>query len=117
MSSRPVCITLDEESYMLWKRIPEKSRWVRVKLHEEIFDDDLVKHRMGERARREGNWDGKCNPNNYDKGICPTCWPPEALTALYVDPTNKMYLPPTPTPPGEGIKKFHARKAVLAEDE
>lgn len=114
MSSRPVCITLDEESYMLWQRIPEKSRWVRVKLHEEIFHDDLVKHRMGERARREGNWDGKCNPNSFDKGICPTCWSPDALSALRVNPETKMYLSPTPPPPKAAMNKF---LAIRTEEE
>ena len=109
--SKLVTISLDDESYLLWQRLPEKSRWVRVKLHEEIFDDDLVKHRMGERARSEGNWDGKCNPNNLNKGICPTCWSPEALSALRVNPETKMYLTPTPSPPKAGLNKFLAQSS------
>lgn len=99
MSSRPVCITLDEESYMLWQRLPEKSRWVRVKLNEEIFDEDLVNHTQSKRARAEGNWDGKCNPNTYNKGICRTCWTPEPLSGLSVNPETKQYIPPTQTTP------------------
>ena len=42
--SKLVTISLDEESYALWKRLPEKSVWVRQKLYEEVFDEDLMRH-------------------------------------------------------------------------
>ena len=99
--SKLVTISLDEESFVLWKRLEEKSVWVRQKLHEEIFDADLVKHAMSERARTEGSWDGRCNPNNRNKGICGTCWPPDALSVLSVNPHSKMYIPPRLTPSSE----------------
>jgi len=110
--SKLVTISLDEESYALWMRLPEKSVWVRQKLYEEIFDEDLVKHTMTERARAEGNWDGRCNPNNRNKGICGTCWPPDVLSALSVNPETKMYIAPTISPPGNTIKKYLEQRTL-----
>ena len=100
--SKLVTISLDEESYVLWQRLDEKSRWVRQRLHEQLFDEDLVKHTQSEAARADGIWDGLCNPNHYNKGICANCWSPERLSALSVNPTTKMYLPSSPTPPKSG---------------
>ena len=100
--SKLVTISLDEESYALWMRLPEKSVWVRQKLYEEIFDEDLQKHLMSERARKEGKWINRCNPNNRNRGICPTCWPPDALSDLTINSETKMYVPPTSSPSLEG---------------
>jgi len=110
--SKLVTISLDEESYALWMRLSEKSVWVRRKLYEEIFDEDLVKHTVSERARAEGNWDGRCNPNNRNKGICGTCWPPDALSALSVNPETHMYISPTIAPPGSALKKHLEQKTL-----
>jgi len=110
--SKLVTISLDEESYVLWMRLPEKSVWVRRKLYEEIFDEDLVKHTVSERARAEGNWDGRCNPNNRNKGICGTCWPPDALSALSVNSETHMYISPTIAPPGSALKKHLEQKTL-----
>jgi len=112
--SKLVTISLDEESYVLWMRLEQKSVWVRRKLYEEIFDEDLVKHTVSERARTEGNWDGRCNPNNRNKGICGTCWPPDALSALSVNQETHMYIPPTPPTPGKALSR-HLEQRKLPE--
>jgi len=111
MATRMVTISLDAESHALWMKLPEKSVWVRRKLYEEIFDDYLDRHLMSERARTEGIWDNRCNPNNRDRGICPTCWPPDALGALSVNPGTKMYIPPSQVTP----KWYQDRKEERAE--
>ena len=103
--SNLVTISLDDESKLLWMKLPEKSLWVRQKLREEIFDGDLDKHIHSERARAEGHWEGKCTPNGVN-GICRNCWEPDALSALSVNPETKMYISPTPTTPKQAIKKF-----------
>ena len=109
--SKLVTISLDAESHALWMKLPEKSVWVRNKLYEEIFDDYLDRHLMSERARTEGIWDNRCNPNNRIQGICPTCWPPDALRALPVNPGTKMYIPPSQVTP-----KWHLAGAPALVD-
>jgi len=113
MSSRQVCISLDDESYLLWMKLPQKSKWVRVKLQEELFEADLLHHTQSERAREEGNWDGRCNPNSVNKGICRNCWAPEALRDLSADPQTKQYISPTIVPPKSAMKKFLEQKGVV----
>jgi len=113
MSSRQVCISLDDESYLLWMKLSQKSKWVRVKLQEEMFESDTVHHTQSDRARAEGNWDGHCNPNSFNKGICHTCWTPEALRDLSVDPQTKQYISPTIIPPKSAMKKFLEQKGVF----
>jgi len=113
MSSRQVCISLDDESYLLWMKLPQKSKWVRVKLQEEMFESDLIYHAQSEQARAEGKWDGRCNPNSYNKGICTNCWAPDDLRDLSVDPQTKLYISPTLVPPKSAMKKFLEQKGVV----
>jgi len=113
MASRMVTISLDDESYILWMKLPKKSQWVRVKLQEEMFVADLLHHTQSERSRAEGNWSGLCNPNLFNKGICTNCWAPEALRDLSVDPQTKQYISPTIIPPKSAMKKFLEQKGVL----
>jgi len=115
MSSRQVCISLDDESYLLWMKLTQKSKWVRVKLQEEMFIADILHHAQGDRARAEGNWDGRCNPNSFNKGVCTNCWSPEALRDLSIDPQTKMYLSPTIAPPGSALKKHLEGKIRTSE--
>jgi hypothetical protein len=109
--SKLVTISLTDECYLLWMKLPEKSVWVRQKLYEEIFDGDLDKHIYSEHARAEGNWDGKCSPNGMN-GICRNCWSPDALSALSVNPQTKMYQSPTIPPPKAAIKKFLEQRTL-----
>ena len=113
--SKLVTISLDKESYVLWKRLDEKSRWVRQRLHEHIFDENFVHHTQSAETREDGIWDGFCNPNAYSKGICPTCWTPERLSALSVNPVTKMYIPSSPTPPKKG--KYEWSSAISKTEE
>jgi len=104
--SKLVTISLTDECYLLWMKLPEKSVWVRQKLYEEYIDAAIINsHIYSERARVEGHWEGKCTPNGMN-GICRNCWSPDALSALSVNPQTKMYISPTPTTPKQSLKKF-----------
>jgi hypothetical protein len=109
--SKLVTISLTDECYLLWMKLEEKSVWVRQKLYEEIFDGDLEKHIYSERARAEGQWEGRCTPNGVN-GICRNCWAPDALSVLSVNPETKMYISPTPTTPKQAIKKFLEQRTL-----
>ncbi len=73
-----VTISLDEQSHKIWKKLPQKSAWVREMLgHHAVinFGADDLRHYTTKRVR-DSRPDGKCNP--YLKaGKCPLCWPLE----------------------------------------
>lgn len=90
-----VTASLDPESLLIWRGIPHKSQWLREQLANRAIERGELEHLQGDRARKLGGWDGKCNPNALS-GICRGCWSPEQIQALEVNPLTSppMFIQP-----------------------